>query len=158
MHGAPMVKVAQRSRRALAPVDYGRLAEFRYLLRRFQVFSERAAERAGLTTQQHQALLAIKGFAGGESVTVGALAERLGIRHNSAVGLVNRLVANILVERRNSANDRRRILLRLTPKAERVLARLSLAHRRELKRRAPLLQALLAEFGRNRRRGFRPIR
>ena len=153
MRGTPMAKVAQRSRRALAPADYVRLAEFRYLLRRFLVFSERAAARAGVTAQQHQALLAIKGFSRREPVSVGALAERLGIRHHSAVGLVDRLVAKSLVKRHSSARDRRSILLRLTPKAERRLAALSLAHRRELERLAPLLQVLLAAFDHRRRRG-----
>lgn len=153
MRGAPMVKVPQQSRGALAPPDYVRLAEFRYLLRRFLAFSERAAARAGLTAQQHQALLAIKGFSRREAISVGALAERLGVRHHSTVGLVDRLVAKALVERQSSTGDRRRILLRLTPKAERRLAALSLVHRRELKRLAPLLQALLATFGRRRRRG-----
>lgn len=126
--------------------DYERLAEFRYVLRQFMIFSEDAAEETGLTAQQHQALLAIKGFGGEKPMTVGDVAERLGIRHHSAVGLIDRLLSKSLVKRRHGAEDRRQVLLTLTPKAEALLARLSAAHRDELKRLAPLLQTLLKHF------------
>ncbi|HLH89969.1 MAG TPA: MarR family transcriptional regulator [Xanthobacteraceae bacterium] len=131
----------------LRPADYRRLAEFRYLLRQFLMFSEEAAERAGLTAQQHQALLAIKGSGAAQPLTVGELAGRLGIKHHSAVGLADRLLAKSLVRRRAGLRDRRQVMLRLTPRAERLLARLSAAHRAELERLAPLLQELLAHFG-----------
>jgi DNA-binding MarR family transcriptional regulator len=137
----------------LRPTDYERLAEFRYLLRQFLIFSEQAAERTGLTAQQHQALLAIKGFGAAHPPTVGALAGRLGIKHHSAVGLVDRLLAKSLVKRQVGARDRRQVLLRLTAQAERQLARLSAAHRAELERLAPLLQTLLAHFGRAGKKG-----
>jgi DNA-binding MarR family transcriptional regulator len=133
------------STRPLSQPDYERLAEFRYLLRRFLIFSEDAAESAGLTAQQHQALLAIKGFTA-RPMTTGTLAERLGIRHHSAVGLIDRLETKALIKRQTSADDRRQVLLRLTPKAEKLLAQLSAAHRDELHRLAPLLQALLGHF------------
>ena len=134
------------SPRRLTDADYERLAEFRYLLRRFMIFSEDAAEETGLTAQQHQALLAIKGFGGKKPMTVGDVAERLGIRHHSAVGLIDRLLSKSLVKRRHSDEDRRQVLLTLTPKAEALLAKLSTAHRDELKRLAPLLQTLLKHF------------
>ena len=51
---------------ALHAVDYKALAQFRFQLRKFLSFSEAAAHQAGLTPQQHQALLAIKGFSGAE--------------------------------------------------------------------------------------------
>ena len=129
----------------LKTADYQRMAEFRYHLRRFLRFSEQAAARVGLTTQQHQALLAIKGTSENE-VTIGKLAKRLGIRHNTAVELTNRLIAGRLVERRQNPEDRRQVLLRLTSRAEQILAKLSLAHRDELKTVAPLLRQLLAAF------------
>ena len=132
----------------LRPTDYERLAEFRYLLRQFLFFSEQAADRAGLTAQQHQALLAIKGFGAAHPLTIGELAGRLGIKHHSAVGLVDRLLAKSLVRRRAGAEDRRQVMLRLTSQAERLLARLSGAHRAELERLAPLLQTLFAHFRR----------
>jgi len=106
----------------LTKADYERLSEFRYLLRRFLEFSERAAEGTGLTAQQHQALLAIKGFAGRDYATTGELAERLCIRHHSAVGLIDRLVAKELVTRRIGTDDRRQVLIALPPVAETMLA------------------------------------
>ena len=135
-------------KRRLTQADYRRLAEFRYHLRRFLAFSEQAAGEAGLAPQQHQALLAIKGFAE-PAMTAGALAERLGIKHHSAVGLIDRLVAIGLAVRRPSAHDKRQVLIKLTPKAETVLAKLSLAHRDELERLAPLLKGLLEHFEKN---------
>jgi len=135
------------TRNPLSKADYERLAKLRYLLRRFLIFSEHAAESADLTAQQHQALLAIKGYPGRDHVNIGELAERLGIRHASAVGLIDRLVAKALVTRRSGTVDRREILIGLTPAAERVLARLSVAHHAELKRLAPLLQVLLGDLG-----------
>lgn len=125
--------------------DYQRLAEFRYHLRDFLRFSERAASEMGLRPQQHQALLAIKGTPGGH-VTIGILAERLGIRHNSAVELIDRLIKISLVERRQNPRDRREVLIDLTDRAERILAKLSLAHRNEVRKLAPLLIGLLAPF------------
>jgi DNA-binding MarR family transcriptional regulator len=140
---------ARRAVRPLAGTDYQRLAEFRYLLRQFLVFSEDAAEQAGLTAQQHQALLAIKGFGRETPMTTGDLAARLGIRPHSAVGLVDRLLSKSLVKRRTGPQDRRQVLVTLTPKAEALLATLSTAHRDELERLAPLLHTLLAHFKRN---------
>jgi DNA-binding MarR family transcriptional regulator len=141
-----MGRTTQPRRQKLTRADYERLAEFRYLLRQFLAFSEEAAERDGLTAQQHQALLALKGFGASRPLTIGDLAERLGTKHHSAVGLVDRLLAKSLVKRETGAEDRRKIVLKLTPQAERLLARLSAAHRGELRRIAPLLRTLLAHF------------
>ena len=127
--------------------EYQLLAEFRYLLARFLAFSEAAAQEAGLSPRQHQALLAIKGYPGAAEVTVGDLAERLGIRHHSAVGLVDRLVASGYLARRSDSADRRRILLLLTALGEQTLADLSAIHRAELRRITPLLKPLLTQLG-----------
>lgn len=131
----------------LAPHDYEVLAEFRYLLMRFAAFSAQAAHAAGLAPRQHQALLAIKGYPHGARVTVGDLAERLGIRHHSTVGLVDRLVRRGYLVRRADPADRRRAFLSLTAAGERALAGLSAAHRQELRRVAPLLKSLLGRLG-----------
>ncbi len=130
----------------LSSADYHRLAEFRYLLRRFLAFSSGAAEAEGLTPQQHQALLSIKGHPERCALTVGELAERLCIRHHSAVGLVDRLESRGLVLRRLNDDDQREVWITLTPDAEARLANLTAAHRTELRRMAPLLQTLLAQF------------
>ncbi|HUN72781.1 MAG TPA: MarR family transcriptional regulator [Steroidobacteraceae bacterium] len=131
----------------LAPHDYEVLAEFRYLLMRFAAFSEQAAHAAGLAPRQHQALLAIKGYPHGAAVSIGDLAERLGIRHHSTGGLVDRLVSRGYLLRRADPRDRRRTFLSLTAAGEQALAGLSAAHRQELRRVAPLLKSLLGRLG-----------
>jgi DNA-binding MarR family transcriptional regulator len=133
--------------------DYRALAELRYQLRRFLQFSEQMARSERLEPRQHQLLLAIKGLPEGVGASVGALAERLQIRHHSAVELVDRMEAG-------TGDDRRRVIVRLTPRGERLLARLSRFHRTELRSIAPaLLRALHILVGdgsaarrRNRRR------
>lgn len=124
-------------------IDYSALADFRYEIRRFLNFSEFAARAAGIEPQQHQALLAIKGQRPGFDTTVGVLAERMQIRHHSAVELSRRLEARGWIRRSRSGRDRREVQLRLTPRAERLLARLSVAHRDELRNAEPrLIRAL----------------
>lgn len=140
---------ASRARGGLVRADYEALAELRYLLRKFLGFSEAAARKAGLTAQQHQALLAIHGFAGGAAVSIGALAERLNVRHHSVVGLVGRLASKGLVKRRRDPRDVRRVLLTLDAKGLKILAGLSHAHRAELRRVAPALRRILAEVQRS---------
>ena len=132
----------------LSAEDYRNLAEFRFLLRRFLAFSEDAARDAGLAPQQHQALLAIKGFDGDEAPTVGYLAERLSIRHHSAVGLVDRLVKAGFLKRHEGAADKRRVTLTLSPRGETMLAKLSVAHRDELRHLTPSLKSLVAKLER----------
>src|SRR5579863_9218129 len=105
----------------IAKNEYETLAALRYRLRQFLRFSEEAARQAGLTPQQHQALLAIKGFPRGDSLSVGELAERLQIRHQSAVGLADRLAANNFVKRKTDPTDRRRVNLTLTAHGGRLL-------------------------------------
>src|SRR5439155_287935 len=82
--------------------------------------------------RQHQLLLALRGLPGGAEATIGALAARLGIRHHSAVELVDRMEAHGLVRRVRGASDRRRVLVRLAPRGHGLLLRLTLAHRAEL--------------------------
>ena len=130
----------------LSKPEYEMLAAFRYALRRFIHFSEEAAQAAGITPQQHQALLAIKGFPGRDCVTVGELAERLQLRHHSAVGLIDRMVIEKLVERSLSKKDRRQVFIQLTPLGEKKLEKLSALHRQQLKRIAPELGRLIEQF------------
>jgi DNA-binding MarR family transcriptional regulator len=121
------------------------LADFRFALRRFVSFSADAARETGLSPQQHQALLALKAYPPDTEVTVGDLAARLCIRHHSAVGLVNRLAAKNLVRRVRSSRDRRHVHLVLTTYGESLIARLSAAHRDELKRLGPELRRVLRD-------------
>ena len=131
---------------AVTQQDYEALAAFRHAMRRFLAFSEAAARAAGLTAQQHQAILAIKGQGPDAPMSVGDLAEHLVIRHHSAVELVDRLAGAGLVRRAEDAGDRRRVGLRLTEKAEAVLMGLSATHLGELRRSRALLANLLARL------------
>lgn len=130
----------------MSKADYEALAAFRYALRQFLHFSEEAAASVGLTPQQHQALLAIKGFAGRDRATIGELAERLQIRHHSAVGLVDRLAALDLVIREHATDDRRQVYVALTARGAQMLEQLATAHREELRRIRPQLSLLLEQL------------
>jgi DNA-binding MarR family transcriptional regulator len=118
----------------LAEGEYRALARFRYALRKFLRFSEEEARRAGLTPAQHQLLLVVRGFPVDHAPSVSDLAERLQQRHHSVVELLDRAEAAGLVWREEDPTDRRRHLVRLTPSGGATLARLSVAHRRELRR------------------------
>jgi DNA-binding MarR family transcriptional regulator len=126
--------------------DYVALAAFRHALRRFTAFSADAAHAAGLTPQQHQALLAIKGAPAGQAVGVGDIAKSLLIRPQSAVELVDRLMALGLVARIADPADHRRVQVALTPRAEATLERLSEDHLRELQAIRPALLSLMELF------------
>jgi DNA-binding MarR family transcriptional regulator len=126
--------------------DYRTLAGFRYALREFVRYSESAAKEAGITTRQHQALLAIRAGPGG-TLHVGELAARLFLRPHSASELVQRMVEQGLVRRETGAGDKRQVTLRLSPRGETVLEHLSHSHRAELRRLRPMLQELLAGLG-----------
>jgi DNA-binding MarR family transcriptional regulator len=128
---------------ALAARDYQALAAFRQALRGFTQFSAAAARAGGLSAQQHQALLAIKGHAGRGPITVGALAEKLALQPHSAVGLLDRLAKRGLARRRPDPVDRRKVDVSLTPAGEALIRQLSAVHREELRRLAPELRALL---------------
>jgi DNA-binding MarR family transcriptional regulator len=121
----------------LNKAQYETLAAFRYALRKFIHFSETAAQVAGITPQQHQALLAIRGFPGRDQVTVSELAERLQLRHHSAVGLVDRLVTEKLVARAPSEEDRRQVFIQLTSRGRKTLENLSAMHHKQLKQLGP---------------------
>jgi DNA-binding MarR family transcriptional regulator len=139
-------KAKTRRKSSLQTADYVRLASFRLALRRFLHFSESAAGKVGLTGQQHQAMLVLRSREGHGPVTINDLARQLLIRHNSAVGLVDRLVAQGLVARHHSPQDRRKVWLRLRPKGEQVLGNLAWIHRHKLRRIGPDIHRILAEL------------
>ena len=133
-------------------VNFAALADFRYEIRRFLNFSEAAARAAGIEPQQHQALLAIKGQPAGLDTTVGVLAERLQIRRHSAVELSGRLERRGWIRRSRRGADRREVQLNLTPRAERLLAKLSVTHRNELRSAETRLIRALSRAAARRRR------
>lgn len=138
-----MSAAKQTTSHLLTKAEYEMLARFRYHLRRFLQFSQEAAQTAGMTPRQYQALLAIRGFPHRDVVTIGELAEQLQIVHHAAVELVNRLSAQNLVERQPDPDDRRKVLVRLSRTGTKVLDKLSAAHRLELRRLGPSLLPLL---------------
>ena len=127
----------------ISPREFRALAEFRFQIRSFLHFSENAAKDAGVEPQQHQALLAVKALEP-EAARIGTIAERLQLRHHSAVGLVDRLEEAGLVRRTRLASDRRSAQVRLTKKGERVLRELTIHHREELRSAIPALIESLA--------------
>jgi len=141
---AVRLKSAERRYR-LSTGDYARLAAFRHELRAFLRFSDEAAEGAGLTSQHYQAMLILRAADEDEPVTINALAQQLLIKHNSAVGLVDRLVREGLVTRTASSEDRRKVELRLSPGGREVLAELAAMHRKELRRIGSALRRLITQ-------------
>lgn len=138
-------KGAQIPSEPLGDAQYRLLSAFRYELRCFLVFSEKEARAAGLTPQQHQALLAIRGSDNG-TMSVGELADRLVIEPHSASGLVSRLCKAGLLGR-STGRDRRSSNLRLTARAEQMLEQLSRVHHLEIRRIGQVLQTLLERTG-----------
>lgn len=117
--------------------DYRALARFRYEIRRFLAFSERAAREAGIEPQQHQALLSLHGLPMERRPTIGTLAERLCVEHHTAVALVDKLCKRQFVVRERSEEDKREVLVRLTPEGLMVLKELSAVHKEQLRRVGP---------------------
>jgi DNA-binding MarR family transcriptional regulator len=123
--------------------DYRSLADWRYRIRQFLAYTERAAREAGLEPQQYQLLLMIKGLPPSLTPTISVLADRMAVRHHSMVELVDRLVERGLVRRERGSADRREVLVVLTPAAERVVRRVSVKHHQQLQSTAAsLIEAL----------------
>lgn len=126
--------------------DYEALASFRHAVRRYLAFAEAGARSVGLTSQQHQALLAIKAQAVTRPVSIGDLAAELLIKHHSAVELVGRLEKAGFTQRSADIEDRRRVLVSLTEAGEGVLAALSVNNLQELRVVAPAFSGLLGQL------------
>jgi len=139
-----LLKRAER-RFNLTTEDYARLAAFRQGLREFLRFSEEAAAKAGLSAQHYQAMLILRACPEAGRITINDLARQLLIKHNSAVGLVDRLEKEGLIRREASGADRRKVELLLSARGRTVLAKLAETHRRELERIGPALKRLIAE-------------
>src|SRR5579859_4501573 len=138
-----MMRCAMNAHDEQPIVDYQALAELRYQIRRFLRFSEQAAKTAGIEPQQYQLLLALKGLPEGRKPTIGELAERLQVQHNSTVELIDRLVEHDFVVRQRDESDQRHVIITPTSHGEEILQRLALSHQTELQVIGPmLLQAL----------------
>lgn len=139
--------MAEETGTEISKTDYEALHAFRHAVRRFLRFSEDGARAAGITAQQHQVLLAVKGQPGRDWATITDLADSLQIRHHAAVGLVDRCVRADLVERSQDTRDRRQVRVTLTHKGEALLALLSSRNLRELSMLRQALQPLALEAG-----------
>lgn len=128
----------------MQPPEYRLLHEFRYQIRRFLHFSEEAARNAGVEPRQHQLLLTVKAAEG--ALSVGDIAERLQLRHNTAVELIDRAADRGLVQRAADPTDRRRVAVTLTPEGDDLLEQLSAVHLQELRTAAPSLVAVLQQI------------
>ena len=105
----------------ITPAEYAALAELRYLIRKFIGEGDAVARAAGLEPQQYLLLLAVRGLPAGEEATIRALADRLALKHHSAVELIDRLALHGYVRRTRSRDDRRRVLVSLLPRGEKLL-------------------------------------
>ncbi len=148
-----MLLETAEKRYQLTTRDYAELASFRHALRDFLRFSEAAAAHEGLTSQHYQAMLILRGWPDGRAVSISDLAQQLLIKHNSAVGLVDRLAHECLVVRSASTVDRRKVELRLSPRGRQVLARLAATHCDELRRIGPVMKRFFAALTSDQGRG-----
>jgi DNA-binding MarR family transcriptional regulator len=119
------------------PAKLGELAEFRYRLRRFLSFSEVASEAVGISAQQYQLLQVVAAVPANEESSISYVAERMMVRHNSAVELVDRAEKSGLVRRVADESDHRRSLLEITERGGEVLARLVAEHLTEIEAEGP---------------------
>jgi DNA-binding MarR family transcriptional regulator len=125
--------------KSMSSVEFRALAEFRYQIRQFLNGSEQAARAADLEPQQYLFLLALRGLPAGRTATIRELAERMQLRHHSAVEMVNRLERAQLLRRERSRTDRRQVIVHLTPRGEKILSRLARQRIAELRTAAPAL-------------------
>jgi DNA-binding MarR family transcriptional regulator len=131
-----------------------RLAEFRYQLRRFLHISQLAAAKSGLRPQQYQMLQCVAAMPPGVEPTIANVAERMFLKHNSTVELVDRTIEQGLLRRLQDPSDHRRILLRVTPEGEHVLSSLAQFHTIQLQEAGPELVRALARILNSRSRQF----
>jgi len=118
----------------ISKADYEAMAQYRYAIRRYLRFSEDAAREAGLTPQQYQLMLAIKGYPGREHANITEIADRMQLDHHSAVGLIDRTEERGLVRREQDQEDRRQVKIHLTPSGESLLRQLAQVHLEQLRR------------------------
>ena len=128
-----------RNAKTLTSVQYAALAEFRYQIRKFSRHMEEQNRRLGVQPQQYQLVLAVHGLPTGEAPTIGRLAERMQLNHNSMVELVDRCEQSGLLRRLRSPADRRQVILSVTAQGQALLRKLGSAARQELMNSGPAL-------------------
>ena len=138
-------KGSPKDKSQLTAADFETLASFRYGVRRYLAFAEANARSVGLTSQQHQALLAIKVRTASKPMSIGDLAAELLIKHHSTVELVGRLEKAGFTRRAIDPEDRRKVMVSLTAAGEKVLKALSVGNLQELRLISPAFAGLLSE-------------
>lgn len=128
---------------SITDADYARLLTIRTRLRRFEHWSAEQAAAQGLTSSQHQLLLAIRGHCEAAGPTIGQAAEYLLIKPHSAVELVDRTQKAGLLTRCRDSDDHRVVRLQLSPAGSRILAALTSVHIDELGRLAALVESMI---------------
>ena len=124
---------------SMTVAEFRALAEFRHKIRVFLNGSEEAARDADLEPQQYMVMLALRGLPPDREPSIRELAERMQLRHHSVVELVDRLEKSLLLRRERSRTDRRQVILRLTPRGEKILTKLAKQRIVELRTAAPAL-------------------
>ena len=112
------------------------LADFRYQLRTFLSFSESASETCGVAAKQYQLMQVIGAVPPEQQASISYIAERMILRHNSTVELVDRAERAGLVERKHDENDLRRSLVQLTAQGWEILQKLVALHLEEVQRQS----------------------
>ena len=116
-------------RKVMTKADFEALARFRSGIRRYLRFSEETVRGLGVTPQQYQLLLALKGFPAREWATVRELSEQLQLRHHSVVELIDWAQARGLVDRGPHPEDARMVRAQPTQAGEQTLTHLAALHR-----------------------------
>jgi DNA-binding MarR family transcriptional regulator len=140
----------------ITTAEYRALAELRYRIRKFVGEGDAVAREAGLEPQQYLLLLAIRGLPDNIEATIRALADRLALKHHSAVELIDRLESHGYVRRSRSRDDRRRVLVALLPRGEKLLEQVAQDRIGELRATGAALVAAISallENGGSYRRG-----
>ena len=130
--------------RSADDTGYQALAEFRYRIRLFLNATDEAVRAAGLEPEQYQLLLAVRGIPRNRTATIGVLAERLQVRHNTAVERIDRLEKLHLLRRVHNPEDRREVIVDFTPRGEQTFEKLARLRLRELRRSGPALVQVLS--------------
>jgi DNA-binding MarR family transcriptional regulator len=107
----------------------------------------------GLEPQQYLLLLAVRGLPAGMTPTVRVLAERLGLKHNSTVELINRLEFRGYIQRKRNVRDRRNVFVFLLPRGEKRLEQVARQRITEVRSGGvELVEAMSAVLGYRKRR------
>jgi DNA-binding MarR family transcriptional regulator len=144
----------------ITSAEYQALAELRYRLRKFVGEGDAVARAAGLEPQQYLLLLALRGLPAGAEATISTLADRLALKHHSAVELIDRMESHGYVRRNRSRDDRRRVLVMLLPRGEKLLEQVARHRIEELRSTGATLVntiSALLENGRSSGRGKREL-